>query len=283
MIQNTLKLQCSILDTGYCIAWEHHLIRGGQRKQIACHSLVALLCHPQHGWILWDTGYAARMFDVTQHFPFSLYRRATPLHLDPNLSVIAQLGRWKLQPSDIGHVIISHFHADHIAGLRDFPQANFIASEKAYTDVANRRGLQALRRAFIPELLPENFTKRASLLSHFEDQTLPALGSAHDLFGDGTLLLVSLPGHAHGQMGLLANTERGRIFFAADSCWLRRAINERRLPSRLTNFFIDDARAMKDTIYHLHDFAQAWRDVVIIPSHCPEAYTQEVKECHDTI
>jgi len=279
MIQNKPKLQCHILDTGYCIAWEHHLIRGGQRKQVACHSLVALLYHPQHGWILWDTGYAPRMLDVTQQFPFSLYRKATPLHLDSSLSVIAQLGRWKLQSGDIRHVIISHF----IAGLRDFPEANFIASERAYADVATRRGLQALRRAFIPELLPRDFSKRVRLLSHFEDQTLPALGSAHDLFGDGTLLLISLPGHARGQMGLLANTERGRILFAADSCWLRRAINERRPPSRLTHLFIDDARAMKDTIYHLHDFAQAWRDVVIIPSHCPEAYVQEVEEHHDTI
>lgn len=282
-MQNTPQLQCSILDTGYCIAWEHHLVRGGQRKQVACHSLVALLCHPHHGWILWDTGYAPRMLDATQHFPFSLYRKAAPLHLDPHLSVIAQLERWKLQPGDIRLVIISHFHADHIAGLRDFPEANFIASEKAYIDIANRRGLQALRRAFIPELLPEDFTKRARLISHFKDQTLPALGSTRDLFGDGTLLLVSLPGHARGQMGLLANTERGRILFAADSCWLRRAIKERRPPSRLTHLFIDDADAMKKTIYHLHDFAQIWRDVVIIPSHCPEAYAQEMEEYHDAI
>jgi glyoxylase-like metal-dependent hydrolase (beta-lactamase superfamily II) len=283
MKSNIPQLQCHILDTGYCLAWEHHILRGGQHRRVACHSLVALLHHPQHGWILWDTGYAPRMLDATRRFPFSLYRRATPLSIDPALSIITQLGRWNLQARDIRYVIISHFHADHIAGLRDFPEAEIIAAEEAYADVAHLQGLSALKRAFIPELLPQDFAQRTRLLSKFSDQELPALGSTIDLFGDGTLLLVSLPGHARGQIGLLAHTERGRFLFAADGCWLRQAIIERRFPSRLTHFFIDDARAMQQTIYHLHDFSQIWQDVRIIPSHCPEAYQQEVAEHHDTL
>ncbi len=283
MIQKIPQLRCTILDTGYCQVWEHHLMRGGAHRRIACHSLVALLCHPSHGWILWDTGYAPRMLAATQHLPFSLYRRATPLHITPGLSVVEQIGRLGLKPADIGHILISHFHADHIAGLRDFPAAELIASEQAYADVADRKGLGALRHAFIPELLPDDFTKRARLLSHFSGEPLPALGATHDLFGDGSLRLIALPGHARGQIGLLAHTERGRVLFAADGCWLRRAIYERRPPSRLTNLFTDDPRAVKGTINALHDFAQANSDVVIVPSHCPEAYAQEVEMHHDTI
>lgn len=270
------KVQCHILDTGYCVGWEHHVMRGGARRAVNFHSLVALLCHPQHGWLLWDTGYAPRMLDVTRHLPFSLYRLATPLHLDARLSVVEQLKRWKLQPGDIGHVIISHFHADHIAGLRDFPDAGLIASQAAYDDVATRRGLRALGRAFIPDLLPPDFSKRAMLLPEFMRSALPALGATHDLFQDGSLVLVSLPGHARGQIGLLAHTEHGRVLFAADGCWMRRAVYERRPPSRLTHLFVDDARAQRATIDHLHDFLQANLDVVLVPSHCPEAWEQEV-------
>lgn len=275
------KLQCHILDTGYCLAWEHHMIQGGRRRQIACHSLVALLCHPTHGWILWDTGYAPRMLDATQHLPFSLYRRATPLYLNADLSVTNQLNHWKIQAGDIRYVIISHFHADHIAGLRDFPAAELICTEAAYADVATRQGLRALRRAFIPELLPPDFAERARLLAPFTDSTLPELGATHDLFGDQSLLLVALPGHARGQMGLLAHTERGHILFAADGCWMRQSIYECRPPSRLTYLFIDNARAVRSTIARLHNFAQSHSDVVIIPSHCPEAYAQEIEAQHD--
>jgi glyoxylase-like metal-dependent hydrolase (beta-lactamase superfamily II) len=206
-----------------------------------------------------------------------LYRYATPLRLQPELCAVTQLERWHLKPGDIQRIIISHFHADHIAGLRDFPEAELIASRAAYEDIAWRRGLSALHRAFIPALLPGDFDKRVRLLPPFYGPSLLALGPTHDLFGDGSLLLVALPGHARGQMGLLAQTARGRLLFAADGCWLRRSIRERRPPARITHIFVDDAHAVRTTIDHLHDFAQACPDVVIVPSHCPEALAEEVE------
>src|SRR5260370_35626853 len=127
------------------------------------------------------------------------------------------------------------------------------------------------RRAFIPSLLPGDFRERAKLVERFEGPVLPALGPAHDLFGDGSLLLAQLPGHARGQMGLLARTTRGRILFAADGSWLRQSIRQDRPPARITTLFVDDARTGRTTIPHLHDFAATCPDVRIIPTHCPEA------------
>jgi glyoxylase-like metal-dependent hydrolase (beta-lactamase superfamily II) len=270
-------LECHFLDTGYCDAWEHHVLRGGARRRFDCHALVAMLCHPRHGWLLWDAGYAPRLLDATRRLPFALYRRMTPLHLRPELAVVAQLGRWGLKPGDIRRVIISHFHADHIAGLRDFPQAELIAARAAYQDVANRRGLRALQRGFIPALLPDDFEARATLLPPFSGAPLPALGPTHDLFGDGALQLVELPGHARGQIGMLVQSEHGRILLAADGSWLTRAIRERRPPHRITHLFVDDPRAVRDTIERLHAFSQACPDVRIVPTHCPEAFAREIK------
>lgn len=280
MSQDSPTLRCYMLDTGYCLTWESHVMQGGQRRRIACHSLVALLHHPEQGWLLWDTGYAPRMLEATRRLPYRLYRYATPLRLNPQLAVAAQLARWQLKPSDIRRVLISHFHADHIAGLRDFPDAELIATQVAYDDIEHRQGFSALSRAYIPALLPDDFRSRASLLPAFTGAELPGPGPTHDLFGDGSLLLVSLPGHAHGQMGLLARTERGRILFAADGCWLRRSVYERRPPSRVTNLIVDDPRAVRATIDKLHTFVQSCPDVILVPSHCPEAFAEEVEQDH---
>ena len=90
-------------------------------------------------------------------------------------------------------------------------------------------------------------------------------------------MLVELPGHARGQMGLLARTLRGRVLFAADSVWLSASYRERRPPHRMTHLFIDDPAAMRGTIDRLHDFAAANPDVTVIPSHCPEAFERHVE------
>lgn len=267
---------CHILDTGYCMAHESTMIQGGRRQQVACHALVALLQHPVHGWILWDTGYAPHMLTETARLPYRLYRWATPLHLEPALAVAAQLAHFGLRPSDIGTVIISHFHADHIAGLRDFPQARFVATVAGYSHFQGRRGFAALRCGYIPALLPTDFAERATLLPNFTGATLPALGPTHDLFGDGTMRLVQLPGHARGQIGLLAHTDRGDYFFVADGAWLTLAIREKRPPSRFTNLIVDDPVAVQTTIANLHDFAHAEPHWQLIPTHCPEVYTREV-------
>ncbi|MEO8287531.1 MAG: MBL fold metallo-hydrolase [Chloroflexota bacterium] len=269
-------LRCHILDTGYTVALEKALMRGGELRKIKCHSIVALLCHPEHGWLLFDAGYASRLLRATRRLPFSIYGLVTPLHLQPELAVAAQLHHFGLKPVGIKTVILSHFHADHVAGLRDFPRARFVALSSAYDDVKQRRGVNALRRAFVPSLMPPDFVQRATLLHAFDGPPLPGLGPTHDLFGDGSIVLVELPGHAHGQIGALVNTEGGRVLLAADGCWMLKQVRLRRPPSRITNVIADDPTAVRATIDGLHTFMEACPDVRVVPSHCPEAFAREV-------
>ena len=268
----SVVVTCQILDTGYCSASEHHLIQGGPRRTIECHSLVALFKHPQHGWLVWDTGYAPRMLAETLRWPYVLYRLATPLHIHPELALVAQLARQGIAPTDIRAIIVSHFHADHLAGLRDFPAAQFIADRAGFADASARRGFNALRRAFIPALLPADFATRADLLETFSGPALPGLGASHDVYGDGALQLVRLPGHARGQFGLLANTQHGPLLFAADGAWLMRAIRERKSPAGLTRLIADEPDAVQSTLNGLYEFWQANPHIRILPTHCPEAY-----------
>ena len=259
-----------LFSTGYCLASESHILRGGDHRTIHCHALVALIQHPQHGWLLWDTGYAAHMLAAVRRWPYNLYALATPLRIDPAQAAMHQVQRFGARPADIGIIVLSHFHADHIAGLRDFPQARIMATPEAFQEVAHRQGLSALRRAFIPELLPTDFQDRFDPLTGFDGPDLPGLGRACDLFQDGSLLVVRLPGHACGQVGLLARTPQGSQFFAADAAWVTQAIRTPRPPSRLASLILHDPAAAARTLAALQRFTQARPEVEIIPTHCPE-------------
>jgi glyoxylase-like metal-dependent hydrolase (beta-lactamase superfamily II) len=258
-----------LLDTGYCTASEHHLMRGGEHKTIKTHALVVLIEHPQAGWILFDTGYAPRVLEAFKTFPFQLYGALTPVTTRSGWSVLTQIAKMGLQPKDISTVIVSHFHADHIAGLRDFATSSLIASGEAFSDVRGKSGLAALRRAFVPKLMPDSL-ERFVLIEGFDSPALGPFGATHDMFNDGSLRLLRLPGHARGQLGLLAQTTIGPVLFAADGAWLSAAVRENRPPPALALRLVGDPRVTVETIRKLHEFGQAHPDVWIVPSHCPE-------------
>lgn len=263
------KVNFSLIDTGYCTASEHQVMRGGERKTFKAHALAVLLEHSTAGRILFDTGYAPRVRSAFKHFPFGLYGALTPITTRLEWSALAQLDRIGIKPSMVSSVIISHFHADHIGGLRDFKDARFITSRQAFDDVRAARGFAALRRAFLPALMPDS-SHQFELIDSFESDPLEPFGATYDLLGDGSLRLVSLPGHARGQVGLFAQTSIGPVLFAADGAWTSEAIRENRPPAPLALRLIGDPRATVKTLRNLHEFANAHPNVWIIPTHCPE-------------
>ncbi|MFN8532099.1 MAG: MBL fold metallo-hydrolase [Dehalococcoidia bacterium] len=260
------------LDTGACRASEHHLVRGGARRAVRCHALVGLIRHPERGVILWDTGYAPRVIEATNHFPYRLYRLVTPLLLDGAQDARTQLAGRSIAAEAVGTVIISHFHADHVAGLLDFPAATVVTAAGAWPDARRRRGFSALRRGVLPSLLPRDLSRRIRTAVRFDGAPIPGIGPTLDLFGDGSVRLARLPGHARGQLGALLNTTDGPVLLAADACWHRRSIRERRPPHPIADLVADDPRLVKATIGALADLHEAWPTLRIVPTHCPESY-----------
>lgn len=270
------EISLELLDTGHCVVPERMVLRGGSRRPIECHALVGLIRHPRHGLILFDTGYAPRLLEATRRWPERLYRYVTPLRLRPELAAAAQLKARGIDPDAVGHVIVSHFHADHVAGLRDFPRARLVASAEALAQATSLRGFAALRRGIIPALLPDNLGQSQALLAvtlgRGDGPEVPHLGPAYDLFDDGSILLVGLPGHARGQLGAILQNGAGPVLLAADGAWTSRSIRELRPPARRTDLLADDPRAVLTTLRRLNAYARAHPEVLIVPTHCPEVY-----------
>src|SRR5687768_10084410 len=118
-------VKLTLLSAGYCTAPEHVLQRGGRHADVRLPALFALIEHPEAGYILYDTGYSRRFYDETARGLNSLYARVTPVTVREEDEAVAQLAGRRIAPREIEHVIVSHFHADHVGALRDFPAARF--------------------------------------------------------------------------------------------------------------------------------------------------------------
>ncbi len=268
-----IPLAFELLKVGHC----------RQNDRMACRSmpwgwshfpaLVGLLRHPSRGPILFDTGYAPRFFEATAHWPERFYRLTTPVTLPPDELLLEQLAARGLRPCDIATVVISHFHADHVAGLKDFPDARLVVSRAGLDDILGAGRLAGVRRGLLPGLLPSDIVSRADAIEDAAALPLPGdlapFGTGRDVFGDGSLIAIMLPGHARGQFGVLFRSEDGRqILLAADAAFSMRAIRDNALPMALTGTLLSHSAAYAETLGKLHALEQGASGVVIIPSHC---------------
>lgn len=234
--------------------------------------------HPTEGHILVDTGYATHFRTATSRFPYKLYAILTPIHFSDEQSAASQLQRRGIQPSEIRKILITHFHADHIAGLKDFPNATFLCSRRGYESIRGQSGLLALKKAFIPSLLPDDFESRLSFIEDYAVSQDSSIGQQlavfeteiYDIFHDGTVVAFDLSGHAEGQMGFLCRAEQRQVLLAADGAWDSAAIRENSPPMRVTSLILSDRSEYLETLHKLHQFHITQPTVQLIPFHCRE-------------
>lgn len=263
------------LLTGSCRHPQCMAIRGGTWRAVAFPMVATLIRHPEEGPILFDTGYDPAFVQATEPFPERLYRWTTPPALAPGQDAASQCRGLGIDPLDIRHVVLSHFHGDHVAGLHAFSRAA-IHCARAGLDDARRAGrLSSTRRGILPALLPADLDARARF---FEDRRRVALPSdcapfdvAADILGDGSLLAVELPGHCPGHWGLMVNDARWhRHFLIGDAAWSLEAIRLNRPPPAFVSGLLGDARRTRETLERLHRLQARNRDIRLSPCHCVE-------------
>ena len=139
--------------------------------------------------------------------------------------VVGQLAALGVRPEEIRTVVNSHFHFDHCGCNASFPRATFLVQ---------RAELAAARAD------PKRYNAK--------DWDLPLdyreCDGEHDIFSDGTLVLLPTPGHTPGHQSLWIRPGTGAQFvLTADACYTREHLEQTILPSN-----VHDAVQMTDSL-----------------------------------
>jgi glyoxylase-like metal-dependent hydrolase (beta-lactamase superfamily II) len=139
--------------------------------------------------LLWDTGYPSSFKGQ------KVDRGAVVASISATIpEQLAQLG---LKPADIDVVGISHMHSDHTGQAADFPQAKLVVGKGDFELTKGERDPFGPWR-----------TDGAKLqLMH---------GADIDMFGDGSVVALNLPGHTPDHMALLVKLASGNVMLSGD-------------------------------------------------------------------
>ncbi|WP_159564644.1 MBL fold metallo-hydrolase [Budvicia diplopodorum] len=256
-------------EAGYCTHVACVALRGAGLSVCAFPARTYLIEAGNGRW-LWDTGYASHFDDATRKGVFVIYRKITPVYFESSQSIAQQLLSQGILAGDLNGLILSHFHGDHIAGLRDFTKTHYICSGSGWEKTRLLCGFSALKQGFVPALVPDVFESQLTFIEQFEVTDLPEeLAPFTRAFilpdSNGEVLLVELPGHASGHIGAFVLTEDGWVLLAADAAWSDKNYKELRGPSRIANIIMADSKAYYRTLNHLHQLDKA--NVKILLSH----------------
>ena len=198
----------------------------GQRWTVPVLSF--LVDHPR-GKLLFDTGvHCQARVDPAGRLGPERAKRLTVKSAEGD-DVLPQLARLGLGADDVRYVVNSHLHFDHCGGNEFFPHATFLVQ---------RPELEAARRpGFVPSYSPSPIDFDHAL----DYQTIDG---DHDVFGDGSVVLIPTYGHTPGHQSLVVRAGKGsQLVCASDACYTRENMDRDVLPNVLWN-----ASAMRDSL-----------------------------------
>ena len=190
-----------------------------------------LIKHRQ-GWLLWDTGLADSVAAMSGGLRPSDPRA---IHWFRPKTLAAQLDQLGVKPSEIKYVAVSHSHPDHIGNVEMFPQSMLLVQKAEYD---------------VPAGTPPRFKP---------EHPVTTLEGDRDVFGDGSVTIVSTPGHTAGHQSLLVKLPRtGALLLTGDAVHFKDNWDHRRVPSINYNKEQTSASMQRMADIMAREHAQLW-------------------------
>jgi glyoxylase-like metal-dependent hydrolase (beta-lactamase superfamily II) len=175
-------------------------------KKLQLTASCYLIHHADH-CMIWDTGYPAAAPGTTPTGP------------TVKVTLLEQLAQLKIKPEQIDYVGISHYHGDHTGQAASFPQATLLIGQGDW-DV-------------LKGPTPSG-TTNAAPLKHWLDGVGKAepVAKDKDVFGDGTVVMLDMPGHTAGHHSLLVKLkEKGYVLLTGDQAHFRENYESNGVPT----------------------------------------------------
>jgi N-acyl homoserine lactone hydrolase len=242
------------------------LLSGEPATEVPCPAF--LIRHPSAGAILVDTGlHPSVATDGRENFGRLGAKIGKP-SLDAGADVPAQLRDRGLDAGEIPVVVMTHLHLDHTSAISEFSKSTFVISEVEWQEATrgSRPTLNGYRRAHFDFA----FDYRTVDFERGGIDSYATFGRSFDLFGDGSVRLLSTPGHSAGHMSVIAHLRERDFVIGGDATHMLGQL-EGTEPLAPRPF---DAHNYRRSLQELRLFRREYPEAIVTPGHDPEFYAK---------
>jgi N-acyl homoserine lactone hydrolase len=230
-----------------------------------------LVEHPSAGPVLIDTGLPRAVAEEGERALGRAFAMAYTIEMEPQWAAVEQIRARGVDPMDVGVVVMTHLHYDHAGAVVDFPRATFVVDAAEWR--AARSG--GFTKGYSHKLIDHPFAWREIDFDDPRVESFASFGRTVDLFGDGTVRLLSTPGHTPGHMSVLLRLESEReLLLTADAVYARRTIDEELVP-----VFVDDVHRYRRSLREIRRYVEQTPGAEVVCGHDPERWP-EVRETY---
>ena len=220
------------------------------------------------GLILFDTGQARASVTDGRYFPGGLtgymYSRLARFDIGQQDTLTAQLAALGYAPSDVGTAILSHLHQDHIGGLPELTGADILVSAAEWAELS--KPAPELRGFLRSHIQLPGLHWRQVTMEPAKDPGLAPFTESLDVMGDGTLTLLSTPGHTAGSVSLLVRRSgRPPLLLAGDLTYGAELLERGQLPG------VGNRRQLGESTRKVLALEHQLPGLVVLPAHDPTA------------
>jgi N-acyl homoserine lactone hydrolase len=226
-----------------------------------------LVEHPAAGVVLVDTGLPPA---AARSHAAAFGRRGAMLlpkpRVDEASTVIAQLGERGLDPLDVDVVVMTHLHYDHAGAVGEFPSSTFVVDQAEWNAAASGR----VSQGYVRRLFDHAFDWRAIDFTGRAVTSFASFGRTVDLFGDGSVRLLSTPGHTLGHVSVLLRLASGReLLLTGDAAAARRSIDEQLVP-----LFAADQHLYRRSLREIRRYLEQTPSAEVVCGHDADGWSQ---------
>jgi len=223
-----------------------------------------LVEHPGAGVLLVDTGlHPSIAFDPAQSFG-RLGAKFNRFRMQPEQALQAQLRARGVDPAEVRVIVMTHLHTDHASGVSEFPDATFVLDGREWERAIGPRGLL---HGYRTEQFDYGFDWRAVDFDDPSVDSFATFGHSVDLFGDGSVRLVSTPGHTVGHLSVLLRLRDREALLVGDAVYERGAIEEDVMP-----LVVQDEHHRRRSVKEIRRYLEQTPHSLVIPSHDRELW-----------